>query len=1174
MRILIRWLFRILLLLAVIIVVVPAGLVVALNSKSGRGLVVRQVNQRSGGMVHVAGLGGHFPADIKLASVSVADRDGVWLTGSDLELRWAPLALFSRRLHVVALTADTLEVARAPVAGSAPATKKSSGGINLYHFRAVVDRLAIRQLGVGAALAGRPLVLAVSGNAHVESLTHGGADLSAIAADHRGNYQLAASINNQKVDAVLHVREPPDGLLGHYAGPQVHEPFRLDLTLAGPRDAAALNFGAALGAAALNGAGVLSLDPDAPKADVVLSVPALAPIAALAGEKIGGSTRLHLVVSNKDHVADLALDGVVGLTSRPGPAAKLVGPDGRLSVRLSLADNVVHIQSFGVSGAAFDVTASGQVARSDIDLKTHLDLLDVAAISPGISGHVTDDDVISGTAKDFAVKAVVSGTIKAKQVPSGPFSLDIAVAHLPGAPVGTVQGSGQLENAPLAIDAAFARDASGAASVKIASASWQSLQLQADLALAAGAKLPTGTAKIVIRRLADFAAFAPVPISGSLKADFAHRDAQNFVLNVNADSLNVSPALGDINAKVNAQGPLTNLAVRVNATLAKLMGAPVTLATAGAVNVEQQSVNLRSLSAAWKSLDVNLQGPASIETKPGISVRHLALSVNGGSLALDGRLTPSLDFTLNAANLPANLAQIASPNLAVTGTLSATAKITGSTASPAGNITLNADAIKLHSGAGAAIPAADLAASATFAGKSAKLHARLNAGPEAHLEADGQVPMNQSGTIDLHLAGLTNLQILDPIVAAQGTAIRGVLTPDFTVTGTPAAPIANGTLSLAGGSVQNVGSGLNLTKISAQLDAAGKLITLRNFTATAGAGSITGHGNIDLGQPGLPLDFAFNADNATPVSSDLVTENIDAALTLKGAVKAGLALGGKIEILKADINIPKSLPASVAKLEIYRPGEKPPPPPAPPPNIALNLLIHAHNQIFIRGDGLFAELGGLLTIGGTAANPIPEGGFTLIRGNFALGGKSLQFTNGVVSFNGAGFMPTLDLEATTTTTGNNTATLVVGGTAADPTITLSSSPPLPSDEVLSQLLFGQSTQSLSPFQAASLAAALASLSGIGGSAVSDPLGGVRNALGLDELSLGGGQNGGAPSLQAGRYVAPGVYVGAQQSTSGSGTEATVQVDLYKGLKLQTQTGTSTTGSGQASSVGLTYQFNY
>ena len=126
--------------------------------------------------------------------------------------------------------------------------------------------------------------------------------------------------------------------------------------------------------------------------------------------------------------------------------------------------------------------------------------------------------------------------------------------------------------------------------------------------------------------------------------------------------------------------------------------------------------------------------------------------------------------------------------------------------------------------------------------------------------------------------------------------------------------------------------------------------------------------------------------------------------------------------------------------------------------------------------------------------------------------------------------------------------------------------------MLSQLLFGQSTSSLSPFQAASLAAALASLSGVGGSVISDPLGGVRNALGLDELSLGGGS--GAPTVNAGRYVAPGVYVGAQQSTSGQGTQATVQINLYKGLQLQTSTGTAGAGSGASSSVGLTYQFNY
>jgi translocation and assembly module TamB len=426
----------------------------------------------------------------------------------------------------------------------------------------------------------------------------------------------------------------------------------------------------------------------------------------------------------------------------------------------------------------------------------------------------------------------------------------------------------------------------------------------------------------------------------------------------------------------------------------------------------------------------------------------------------------------------------------------------------------------------------------------------------------------------LHLTGSTNLTLLDPILAAGGNSIRGVVTPDLTITGTPAAPLANGTVNLAGGGLQNVAAGLNLTGIGAEISAAGQLVTLENFTATAGAGNITGHGTVDLGGAQIPVDLAINASNATPVASDLLTETLDAALTLKGALRGAMALAGTINIRAANINIPKSLPPSVADLPIINLGAAPPPPPPPPPpNVALDLTLQAKNKIFIRGEGLFAELGGKLRITGTAAHPDPEGGFTLVRGNYALTGKTLQFTSGTISFNGDGFSPALDLEATTTTSTNTTASLIIGGTADKPTITLSASPPLPSDEVLSQLLFGQATSSLSPFQAASLAAALASLTGVGGGALSDPLGGVRNALGLDELSLGGG-GGGAPRVNAGRYIAPGVYVGAQQSTSGQGTQATVQINLYKGLQLQTATGTSGSGSGDSSSVGLTYQFNY
>jgi translocation and assembly module TamB len=522
-------------------------------------------------------------------------------------------------------------------------------------------------------------------------------------------------------------------------------------------------------------------------------------------------------------------------------------------------------------------------------------------------------------------------------------------------------------------------------------------------------------------------------------------------------------------------------------------------------------------------------------------------------------------------DLPANTARFFAPDINATGTLSATATITGPRTAPTGKLTLTARSLKLHNGEAASLPPADINATANFTSQNATLDAHATAGPMIALSANGLVPLSRTGAINLRVNGRTDLRVLDLFLTAQGNDVRGEVTVDMAVTGTPAAPQAHGSATLADGSVTNISSGLNLTKISARVGATGRLITLDSFTATAGEGHISGSGRVDLGGANIPLNVTITASNATPISSDIINETLDADLHLAGALKGKMTLGGTVRITKANINIPRSLPPNVANLPIIFPGQKPPPPPTPPPPVALDLTITATNRIFIRGMGLFAELGGRLHIGGTAAHPDPEGGFDLVRGNLSLAGKTLQFTQGRIGFNGAGFMPTLDLEATTVTTTNNTASLIIGGTAAQPKITLASTPPLPSDEILAQLLFGQSTSSLTAFQAASLAAALAQLSGVGGGL--NPLDRVRHALGLDELSLGGSGSG-PPSVQAGRYVAPGIYVGASQATSGQGTQASVQINLYKGLKLNTSTGTSSTGAGDASSIGLTYQFNY
>ena len=142
-------------------------------------------------------------------------------------------------------------------------------------------------------------------------------------------------------------------------------------------------------------------------------------------------------------------------------------------------------------------------------------------------------------------------------------------------------------------------------------------------------------------------------------------------------------------------------------------------------------------------------------------------------------------------------------------------------------------------------------------------------------------------------------------------------------------------------------------------------------------------------------------------------------------------------------------------------------------------------------------------------------------------------------------------------------------------------PDLPQDEVLAHLLFGTSVKDLSAIQIAQIASAIAELSGVTGGG-GDPLGAVRKGLGLDRLSVGGGSGSGTgATVEAGRYVARGVYVGAKQATSGGGTAAEVQIDITRRLKAKAQLATgggsvqgSTPDNDQGSTVGLSYQFEY
>jgi translocation and assembly module TamB len=464
----------------------------------------------------------------------------------------------------------------------------------------------------------------------------------------------------------------------------------------------------------------------------------------------------------------------------------------------------------------------------------------------------------------------------------------------------------------------------------------------------------------------------------------------------------------------------------------------------------------------------------------------------------------------------------------------------------------------------------------------AVLDAHVTAGSNVRLALSGTVPLQPAKPFALRLSGNADLAMLDPLLTANGRMARGQATIDLALGGTRATPQATGTVRLAKGEVQDYVQGTHITDLHGVIQAEGNTLRIAQLAGKAGSGTVSVAGTIGVLQPNLPASLTVTAHDAQLLASDLLNATADVNLYLRGEVLGNLTASGEIRVAKANINVPDSLPQGVAVLNVRRAGEKLPPPSAPGPSIGLALTIDAPEQVFVRGRGLDAEIGGKLKIGGTAAAPTIDGGFDLRHGTFSLAGQTLNFTSGRVGFGGTGLAgkldPSLNFVAQSSTS-TLTATLTVTGYADAPKLRLSSTPELPQDEILGQLLFGQSTQQLSPFQLAAIAQATAAFGGLGGG--SDPLASVRSGLGLDRLSVNtaSGSSSGA-TVEAGKYVANGVYVSAKHGTSG-GSQAQVQIDLTKHFKVQTTLGTGgtpatgiTPQNDPGSSIGVTYGFEY
>lgn len=933
-----------------------------------------------------------------------------------------------------------------------------------------------------------------------------------------------------------------------------------------------------------------------------VKVPEVAPFAALGSQNVRGSATVNGEVTTNHDTMSVILDATLNPSGGTAPWVRYVGQHPTVKLEGSLSDEGIKLTSLRVAADALTATASGSATRvvatnfldsiKDLQAKWQMDVGNLALISPDIAGSAKLSGALSGSPKSLGVDADASTSLSVHGSEPGTVQAKVRMRGLPKAPSGTIQANGTVDGAPLNVDAAIDRSGDKAVRLLVHHADWKSAHVEGDVTSDMELTQSHGQLQLKMGDLGDLNNLLGTKLAGSVDGHLGFIPAQGHTearLELDGKSLVVGPVAGDVH--FNADGTSDALNLQLTAQLPALYGSPANLMAGGKFDLDGHELTVEKISADYRNEKIRLLSPAKLSFANGVAVDDLKLGAQEALLEVAGQLSPQFDLHASLTKVNAGLVNVFSPGLMSGGSIEAQAQLQGSPSSPTGNVKLDAKNITFADDAATGLPPVNVHAGADLNGDTAAVKASLTAGSGSEISASGTVPLNVSGSFDLKMGGKLDVGLVNPLLEARGLRAAGTLAVDATVNGNTDAPQVSGGIDLSGGSIRDYAHGVNLSDITAQITGNQGGLQIKTFTAKAAAGTVSVTGTFEILEKGMPLDLHLIAKRAQPVASSIFTATVDGDLHVSGTVLERLDVVGILNVDRANIGIPDSLPPDVVVLDVRRRGQHVVAASATKLVIGLDVTVDAPQEILVQGRGLDAELGGQIKVRGTTDEPVVSGGFNLQRGSFTIAGNRLDLiTPGSLRFDGVGVTkkidPALDFKAQSVVN-DVTVTLTITGVADAPKFDFSSSPDRPADEIMALLLFGVPAAQLSALQVAQVGAALATLSGVGGSG-SNPLVKIQKSLGLDRLSVSQGttttatgatENTGA-AIAAGRYVSKRVYVEGKQSTTGT-SQVEVDVDLTRHLKLQTRlgNGTATTQgttpeNDPGSSVGLSYQFEY
>ncbi len=825
----------------------------------------------------------------------------------------------------------------------------------------------------------------------------------------------------------------------------------------------------------------------------------------------------------------LAIDGRgADFASGLAEADRLLGPKPSLVMRGAFGGGALSVSQANLDGAAVKADAAGTIGPDKLALN-----IDWSAQGPfragpvEIVGAAKGVGVLTGKPAEPALKLAADfESIDLPRLPLRQAHLDLTFRRGPGGSDGDARLTAASDYGPARLGAAFAFaqggldltnidadaggvQARGALSLRSARPS------TADLTVAAGPGALLANGKV-----AGSVRIADAPGGPRAKLDLTAGNALLY---------NANLAIGS--ARITADGPLARLPITVQARGEAQPGRwKLDLDGTFADDSNGQTLTLNGAGELGRAR-VATREAAVLRIGHGVRSARLRLAVGQGTADVDLR-TDAAGAALGAVLAGVDISAL---NEDLDGAIDARLSLQGKGGTLAGEVDATVKGVR-ERGAPTA-QSLDGQVVARLAGDQLRLSSvartaqGLTANGEFTLPAQAsasplRLAIDRTKPMAGRFAASGEVKPLWDLLVGRERALSGKADVSLNLSGSLNEPRAEGRASLAGGRFEDGATGLQLTDVSLAADLSQSGVDLRQASAGDGhGGKISGSGRFDL-RKGAASNLTLDMTDFRLIDNQMGDASASGRTTLSRDADGRLKLAGALTIDRADLTAAAPTPSGVVVLDVI---ERNRPPQlggairqaaSPTRAMIFDVTLKGPRRVFVRGRGLDVELSIDAHLTGTTAQPVLGGTARVVRGDYDFAGKRFEFDDrGVVYLAAKPELIRLDLTAVREDP-TLTATVVIKGTAARPEITLTSSPSLPSDEVLSQVLFGASAAQLSPLEAAQLASALAAMSGGGGF---DVIGNLRNLTRLDRIAFAGDAAGGM-TVAGGKYITDDVYL--------------------------------------------------